>query len=77
LKKGSYQPAAVVLGLVLGDMLETNLRRAVVSEGWLSPLSLDHPLSLVLLGLALLTLFAKTPRTALPDGSSKKVATHD
>jgi putative tricarboxylic transport membrane protein len=77
LKKGSYQPAAVVLGLVLGDMLETNLRRAVVSEGWLSPLSLDHPLSLVLLGLALLTLFAKTPRTALPDGSSKEVATHD
>ena len=54
LKRYKYSPAAVVLGLVLGEMLETNLRQALLMHDWSG--FLTRPLSAVLLFLSALSL---------------------
>jgi putative tricarboxylic transport membrane protein len=55
-KKVGIGPAAIVLGLILGPMLEENLRRALVlGQGSLLPF-LTRPISLILLLLVAITL---------------------
>lgn len=56
LKRGGFPPGPIVLGLLLGPLAEANLRRALVIGG---PTSLvSHPISLVFLALAALSLAA-------------------
>lgn len=56
LRKVEIPMAPIVLALVLGFMMEVNLRRAlIVSDGDLS-IFLSHPLTLIILVLAVLTL---------------------
>lgn len=58
LKKVGIGPAAVVLGLILGPMLEENLRRALVlGKGSLWPF-VTRPISLIMLILVAVTLIA-------------------
>lgn len=56
-KRGGYAPGPFILGLLLGGMLESNLRRALVlSQGSLM-IFVERPVTLVLLILIVLTLF--------------------
>lgn len=56
-KRGGYAPGPFILGLLLGGMLESNLRRALVmSQGSLS-IFVERPVTVVLLILIVLTLF--------------------
>jgi putative tricarboxylic transport membrane protein len=51
-----FEPAPLLLGFVLGDLVEENFRRAlIISHGSLSTL-IESPISKVLLGLAAITL---------------------
>lgn len=57
LRKVNIPVTPMVLALVLGDMMETNFRRAMtVGEGNLS-IFLTRPITLILLALSLITLF--------------------
>ena len=56
LKKDGYKPAPIVLGLVLGTMLEENFRRALLIGG--PTLFIEKPISLVFLVLTALSLLA-------------------
>ncbi|MGV6874345.1 tripartite tricarboxylate transporter permease [Pseudochelatococcus sp. B33] len=55
LKRYGYPVATVVLGLVLGFMIETNLRRTVLLGGWES--FVNQPIALVLLLIAFASVF--------------------
>ena len=56
-KRGGYAPGPFILGLLLGGMLESNLRRALVmSHGSLS-IFVERPVTLILFILIVLTLF--------------------
>lgn len=56
-KRGGYAPGPFILGLLLGGMLESNLRRALVmSQGSLS-IFVERPVTFILLILIVLTLF--------------------
>ena len=55
MKRHGYPVATVVLGLVLGFMIETNLRRTVLLGGWES--FINHPIALLLLIIALASVF--------------------
>ncbi|MGG7516857.1 tripartite tricarboxylate transporter permease [Allorhizobium undicola] len=51
-----FEPAPLLLGFVLGDLVEENFRRAlIISHGSLSTL-IESPISKILLGLAAITL---------------------
>jgi len=61
MKEMDYPVAPMVLGIILGDILDKNLRRALVlSEGNLLPL-VTRPISLVIVLLTVLTLVSKMP----------------
>lgn len=61
LRAGGYPTAPLVMGLILGPFVETNLRRTfMLSEGTLLPF-LERPLSLILAGLIALVFLAQTP----------------
>lgn len=55
LKRNGYPVATVVLGLVLGFMIETNLRRTVLLGGWESLVT--QPISLVLILISFASVF--------------------
>ena len=55
-----YPVAPMILGLILGNMLDTNLRRAlVISEGEILPF-ISRPICIVLISFIILTLVSKT-----------------
>ncbi len=59
MKNHGFQPAAMVLGLVLGPMAENAYRQSLVlSRGALIPFFLSSPISVILIVLILLTLFS-------------------
>lgn len=53
LKRYGFPVATVVLGLVLGFMIETNVRRAVLYDGW--GIFLDRPVAAVMLVFAIMS----------------------
>ena len=58
MKKADIPASPIILGLILGPMLESNLRRALVmSEGDIS-IFYTRPITLVLIVLAVITLFS-------------------
>jgi putative tricarboxylic transport membrane protein len=62
LRKYGYPMAPLVLGIVLGDLLEKNFRRGLVlSDGDLSPF-FTRPISAVLFGIMALILILRIPR---------------
>lgn len=71
LRKVEIPMAPIVLALVLGFMMEVNLRRAlIVSDGNIS-IFLSHPITMIILILAILTLLTPVIRGVLPKGQSK------
>jgi TctA family transporter len=56
--KLDFEPAPLLLGFVLGPMMEENLRRAMTISHGNPAIFVTRPLSLVLLGVALLLLLA-------------------
>ena len=58
MREMDYPMAPMVLGIVLGDILDKNLRRALVHLGWQPDAVLRHPISLVLIGLTVLVMVA-------------------
>jgi len=61
LRRGGFPVAPLVLGLVLGDIIDKSLRRALVlSDGSLAPF-FTRPISAVLAALVLLLLLAQVP----------------
>ena len=56
-KRGGYAPGPFILGLLLGGMLESNLRRALVMSQGSIDIFFQRPVTLVLLVLIVLTLF--------------------
>lgn len=56
-KRGGYAPGPFILGLLLGGMLESNLRRALVLSHGSLMIFLERPVTAVLLVLIVLTLF--------------------
>lgn len=53
LKRYGFPVATVVLGLVLGFMIETNVRRAVLYDGW--GIFIDRPFAAIMLALAVIS----------------------
>lgn len=53
MRRNQYPVAPVVLGLVLGNIMETNFRRAVMMDGY--GVFLTRPVSAIVLGIALLS----------------------
>jgi putative tricarboxylic transport membrane protein len=53
MRRHQYPVAPVVLGLVLGNIMETNFRRAVLMDGY--GVFLERPVSAIVLGVALLS----------------------
>ena len=53
MRRHQYPVAPVVLGLVLGNIMETNFRRAVLMDGY--GVFLTRPVSAIVLGVALLS----------------------
>jgi len=61
MKEMDYPVAPLVLGIILGDILDKNLRRAlVITEGDLTPL-ITRPISLIIVLLTVFTLVSKLP----------------
>ena len=58
MRKFDFPLAPVILGLVLGPLMEKNLRRAMALSGGDTGVLFDSPLALSLWGLAALSLFA-------------------
>jgi putative tricarboxylic transport membrane protein len=68
-----YPAAPVVLGVILGDMLDVNLRRALIrTDGDLTPF-FTRPISLVLLAVTLFVIVSRTAwlRAALQGVSAR------
>jgi len=56
MRRWGYPPAPMVLGLILGPLVDTNLRRSfMAATGWQELLA--RPVGLVLLGLVAFTLY--------------------
>jgi putative tricarboxylic transport membrane protein len=55
LKRGGFPTAPVILGLILGNMIEENLRLSLVKGGWMD--FITRPGSLIILILALVSFF--------------------
>jgi len=61
MKEMDYPVAPLVLGIILGDILDKNLRRAlVITDGDLTPL-VTRPISLIIVLLTVFTLVSKMP----------------
>jgi putative tricarboxylic transport membrane protein len=58
LRKADIHPAPVVLALVLGDMMEANLRRAMITGNESLTFLISKPITAVLLGIAALVLLS-------------------
>ena len=56
-KRGGYPPGPFILGLLLGGMLESNLRRALVMSQGSLMIFLERPVTLFLLIFIVITLF--------------------
>jgi putative tricarboxylic transport membrane protein len=67
-----YPMAPMVLGIVLGDILDKNLRRALVISGGNPIRFLDTPVSLILIGLTVLVVVARTKWFAAGWGAGKR-----
>jgi putative tricarboxylic transport membrane protein len=63
MRKVDIHPAPVVLALVLGEMMETNFRRALMGENGDPMVFLTAPISAVLLIVAALVILSPTIRT--------------
>jgi putative tricarboxylic transport membrane protein len=64
--KFSFSPGAAVLGLVLGEILESNLRRSLTFAGGDPLYFLSRPIATVMFALAVLTLAAPVIGPKLP-----------
>ena len=76
LKMYGFQVGPVILGIILGPLLDTNYRRAMISAGD-APLSFmleffTSPVSLVLLGLLALTILSQTRFWGMITGTGKR-----
>ena len=61
MRRMSYPMAPLVLGIILGDLLDKNLRRGLIlSDGSLEPF-LTRPISAVLAAACLLTIAMSVP----------------
>lgn len=58
MRKFKYEAAPLILAFVLGPLLEQNLRRSLLMSGGSFMIFITHPISGVLLGLALLLLLS-------------------
>lgn len=64
MKRNGYSPAAMVLGMVLGGLMDSNFRRAMsLAGGSVNPLAniFMHWTTIVLIVLIVLSLSSKTP----------------
>ena len=62
MRKLDYADAPFILGLILGDMLDENLRRSLMlTSGAISPL-FTRPICIILIILTVLTVVARNPR---------------
>jgi putative tricarboxylic transport membrane protein len=65
MRLNDYPLAPAILGLVLGDPMEQNLRRSLIMSNGSVMIFLTRPVTAVFLALALLTLAAPTLLAAL------------
>jgi putative tricarboxylic transport membrane protein len=73
MRRYDYPAAPMVLGVILGDMLDVNLRRALIrTDGNLTPF-VSRPISVVLLAATLLTILSRAgwARRGLAAGSAR------
>jgi putative tricarboxylic transport membrane protein len=71
MRRFGYPVAPFVLGLVLGDILDKNLRRALtLSDGDLTPF-VTRPISAVLAGLVVVILLSNVPLVAAMLGRAR------
>src|SRR3972149_5054857 len=77
MRKYNYPAAPLVLGVILGDMLDVNLRRALIrTDGDVSPF-FTRPISLILVAVTSLTILARLGwfRRMVSGGSTRPRAT--
>lgn len=75
LREMEYPMAPLVLGIILGDILDKNLRRALVlSDGSLLPF-VTRPISFCILLVTLLVIFSRTKIYASALGGLKRIVT--
>jgi len=62
MRRYNYPAAPMVLGVILGDLLDVSLRRALIrTDGDITPF-FTRPISLILLAITILTIVARTAR---------------
>jgi putative tricarboxylic transport membrane protein len=71
MREMNYPMAPMVLGIVLGDILDKNVRRALVLSGGNPIEFFNKPISLVLIGLTVFVLVARTKWFAAGWGAVK------
>lgn len=73
-KKFGLNPAAVVLALILGPIGETGLKRALILSGGSMDILFHSPLSLMLVGLSILSVFSPILMSMLSKNKKAVVA---
>jgi putative tricarboxylic transport membrane protein len=58
MRKFAYEPAPLVLGLVIGPLLETAIRRSMIMSRGSFAIFFSRPIAAVFIGLALLMLLS-------------------
>jgi putative tricarboxylic transport membrane protein len=72
LREMEYPMAPLVLGIILGDILDKNLRRSLIlTDGQIGPL-FTRPISMVIIALTVLTIVTRMPAAQRAYSSAKK-----
>lgn len=70
-KKNHYPPSPLILALILGPLMESNMRRSLVISDGSWGIFITRPISAVLVGLAVLTLFTPLVKMLLDKRKNK------
>jgi putative tricarboxylic transport membrane protein len=73
LRKMKYPDAPLILGLILGPMLDENLRRGLILNGGSLVPFFTRPISIILIILILMTLFSRSQILKQTPGRMKNV----
>jgi putative tricarboxylic transport membrane protein len=76
IRKMDYADAPFILGMILGDMLDENLRRSLIlTSGAVTPL-FTRPICIILIALIVLTIVARNARFKNMMSGTREAVTH-
>ena len=76
IRKLDYADAPFILGMILGDMLDENLRRSLMLTGGAVTPLFTRPICIVLIALTVLTIVARNPHFKSMMSGTRETVTH-